>query len=172
MTGEIPPPTPPPTPTPTPTPIPTPTRDEQLRYLENVVLPLHLEHVRARSSGTNTFLAAEGAAFALGGTFLPARLDFVNLALPVFALLAAVSLLLWDARNRQMIAMYLQAARGIEALVRPEGEIAVLSKNLETLDDSRLPTRSGIVSHTWSIRILAYGSIAFWCAFLVQKLHG
>lgn len=143
--------------------------DTYFRYLERVVLPLHIEHMRARSAATNIFILVEGAAFGLGGTLLPARFEFVNLAVPLFAIIAAVSLLLWDARNRFMIGACLRIGSDIEGnVLHIDQGRSLLSLNQKSLRDSRWPTSRGLVSHTWAIRLLAFGAIVFWSIFLLQ----
>ena len=145
--------------------------ERRLRYLESVVIPFQLEHMRSRASATNIFIVVEGAAFAFGGTLLPSDVSYVNLALPVFAILAAFSLLLWDGRNRTMISACLEVGAQIEKELIFRGDATpLLRMNAETLHDSRLPTYRGLVSHTWAIRLLAIGSIVFWSGYLFQLL--
>ena len=69
-----------------------------------------------------------------------------------------------------MIGLCLQIGAEIEEQLTTLQATPILRSNLHSIQESRWPTLMGITSHTWAIRILAFGAIGFWSIYLLQNL--
>jgi hypothetical protein len=147
-------------------------------YVEKQVVPWLIAHLQMRSTGLQVFVAIQGA-------LLYAFAATSHWALPVIGLTGCLSFGLWDARNRDVFTRLHALAEVI--VDRPLFGVAddgyakdgFHVQALGTLSRSgtlnpQVARTSGLVSHTWAIRIMIYTAAFIWLvelAVLVWRFY-
>lgn len=101
-----------------------PSRQNQIEYVRDHVLPWMLAHVRMRATGFQIFTAVQGALLATYiGSF--GKLGRDKWILPVLGLLSCLSSYLWDKRNLKITGILSEVgARFVESSVFEDTEVA------------------------------------------------